>query len=232
MTPRRRRLGHLVPARARIAADGAVLEERASRAASSPCRPAAFPPCCRKPAATGCAPRCALCLVSGMAGSRQGWREAPYCACPAGFDRSGAQPPWIEPGRIALVPGLSCEHDGVPDVMRGEEVQVFGAMDLLRPARWRVRAARHPQQVGARARRPRAVLRHLHVRRVLCAAAPAFDPGAHDAAEDGRSTRGLPARRAARAGERQPAAQRLQRPHAGAVRPAGSAASPAICRAS
>jgi 2-dehydro-3-deoxygalactonokinase len=38
---------------------------------------------------------------------------------------------WIEPGRIALVPGLSCEHDGVPDVMRGEEVQVFGAMELL-----------------------------------------------------------------------------------------------------
>ena len=26
-----------------------------------------------------------LCLISGMAGSQQGWREAPYCACPAGF---------------------------------------------------------------------------------------------------------------------------------------------------
>ena len=38
---------------------------------------------------------------------------------------------WIAPDRIAIVPGLSCERDGVPDVMRGEEVQVFGAMDLL-----------------------------------------------------------------------------------------------------
>jgi 2-dehydro-3-deoxygalactonokinase len=38
---------------------------------------------------------------------------------------------WIAPKRIALVPGLCCEAQGAPDVMRGEEVQVFGAMDLL-----------------------------------------------------------------------------------------------------
>ena len=29
----------------------------------------------------------ALCLISGMAGSQQGWREAPYSVCPAGFER-------------------------------------------------------------------------------------------------------------------------------------------------
>ena len=73
----------------------------------------------------------ALCLISGMAGSRQGWREAPYCPCPAGFADIAAKLLWIEPGRIALVPGLSCEERGVPDVMRGEETQVFGALDLL-----------------------------------------------------------------------------------------------------
>ncbi len=72
-----------------------------------------------------------ICLISGMAGSRQGWVEAPYCACPAGFDEVAAQLSWIEPGRIAIVPGLSSEHDGVPDVMRGEEVQIFGALALL-----------------------------------------------------------------------------------------------------
>ncbi len=72
-----------------------------------------------------------ICLISGMAGSRQGWVEAPYCACPAGFDEVAAQLSWIEPGCIAIVPGLRCEHDGVPDVMRGEEVQIFGAMALL-----------------------------------------------------------------------------------------------------
>jgi 2-dehydro-3-deoxygalactonokinase len=76
-----------------------------------------------------------LCLISGMAGSKQGWVEAPYCACPAGFADVAAHLRWIESGlessRIAIVPGLSCEHGGVPDVMRGEEVQVFGALQLL-----------------------------------------------------------------------------------------------------
>ena len=71
------------------------------------------------------------CLISGMAGSQQGWQEAPYCACPANLDDVAAHLAWIEPGRIAIVPGLSCEHTGVPDVMRGEETQVFGALRLL-----------------------------------------------------------------------------------------------------
>lgn len=71
-----------------------------------------------------------LCLISGMAGSQQGWKEAPYCACPAGFKEVAAALTWIEPQRIAIVPGLSCEHSHAPDVMRGEEVQIFGAMQL------------------------------------------------------------------------------------------------------
>ena len=75
----------------------------------------------------------ALCLISGMAGSQQGWREAPYCPCPAGFAELGQHLLWLQPGRIALVPGLSCQLQGlspVPDVMRGEEVQIFGALRL------------------------------------------------------------------------------------------------------
>lgn len=77
-------------------------------------------------------------LISGMAGSKQGWIEAPYCACPAGFaDVAARVVPIQDPTLtlpIAIVPGLSCEHAGpgnhgsVPDVMRGEEVQIFGAM--------------------------------------------------------------------------------------------------------
>ncbi len=70
------------------------------------------------------------CLIAGMAGSRQGWKEAPYCACPAGAAEIASRIVDIEPGRIAIVPGLSDEHDGVPDVMRGEEVQILGAMAL------------------------------------------------------------------------------------------------------
>ena len=81
-----------------------------------------------------------LCLMAGMVGSRQGWKEAPYCACPAGFADIAAQLAWVEAGRLAIVPGLSCLREGligdaalasVPDVMRGEETQVFGALQSL-----------------------------------------------------------------------------------------------------
>jgi 2-dehydro-3-deoxygalactonokinase len=37
----------------------------------------------------------------------------------------------VTPGRLAIVPGLRCEQDGIPDVMRGEETQVLGALQLL-----------------------------------------------------------------------------------------------------
>lgn len=82
----------------------------------------------------------ALCLMSGMVGSKQGWLEAAYCTCPAGFEEVAAKLAWVEPGRLAIVPGLVCEHDGlpdvkrlerIPDVMRGEETQIFGALQLL-----------------------------------------------------------------------------------------------------
>ena len=75
-------------------------------------------------------PAGSVCLISGMAGSRQGWVEAPYVACPAGPEDLERHLHWIEPGRIALVPGLSVEQGEVPDVMRGEEVQIFGALRL------------------------------------------------------------------------------------------------------
>lgn len=72
-----------------------------------------------------------LALICGMAGSRQGWQEAPYAPCPAGLADAAAQLTWIAPGRIALVPGLSCDIDGAPDVMRGEETKAFGVLKLL-----------------------------------------------------------------------------------------------------
>ncbi len=74
-------------------------------------------------------PADALCLISGMAGSRQGWAEAPYVPCPAGPLDVARNLHWIERDRIAIVPGLSDTQSGVPDVMRGEEVQIFGAME-------------------------------------------------------------------------------------------------------
>lgn len=71
-------------------------------------------------------------ILSGMIGSRQGWQEAPYARCPAGADdivKALARIEWAGLS-IALVPGLSTENDGMPDVMRGEETQVLGALAL------------------------------------------------------------------------------------------------------
>jgi 2-dehydro-3-deoxygalactonokinase len=74
-------------------------------------------------------------VLSGMIGSRQGWLETPYLPCPAAVDDiAGALVPLtLARGRvIRLAPGLSVRAgDGIPDVMRGEEVQILGAVDLI-----------------------------------------------------------------------------------------------------
>ncbi|MCK6454734.1 MAG: 2-dehydro-3-deoxygalactonokinase [Alphaproteobacteria bacterium] len=67
-------------------------------------------------------------LASGMIGSRQGWREAAYVACPAGIDALAGALLEVDAGaEFRIVPGVSVvDGDGVPDVMRGEETQIFG----------------------------------------------------------------------------------------------------------
>ena len=74
--------------------------------------------------------RCPI-IASGMVGSRQGWREAPYIECPAGLAQAAARLTRIElDAGVALhiVPGLRCVgSDAQDDVMRGEETQLWGA---------------------------------------------------------------------------------------------------------
>lgn len=74
-------------------------------------------------------------VLSGMIGSRQGWLEAPYLACPAAVaDLGGALLPLdlTRGRRVFIAPGLSTRSAaGVPDVMRGEEVQILGAVERL-----------------------------------------------------------------------------------------------------
>jgi 2-dehydro-3-deoxygalactonokinase len=65
-------------------------------------------------------------LMAGMIGSNRGWREAPYVRCPASVADLARNLLWIEPGRVAIVPGVAWSGPDRADVMRGEEVQVFG----------------------------------------------------------------------------------------------------------
>jgi 2-dehydro-3-deoxygalactonokinase len=68
-------------------------------------------------------------LASGMIGSRQGWIEAPYVECPASFDELASRLVATPGGELVIVPGLLARNeDGLPDVMRGEETQLVGAL--------------------------------------------------------------------------------------------------------
>ncbi len=93
-------------------------------------------------------------VLSGMIGSRQGWKETMYVPCPAGLPEIAAAlltistsdlgsdlgadlgsslgsslGPSLGPslGDVRIVPGLDTSNAGVPDVMRGEETQILGA---------------------------------------------------------------------------------------------------------
>ncbi|QTF91984.1 2-dehydro-3-deoxygalactonokinase [Halomonas sp. BM-2019] len=68
--------------------------------------------------------------VCGMAGARQGWREAAYLPVPTRLDdlaRAAVAPPLDDPRlEVRLLPGLCQTAGGAFDVMRGEETQLAG----------------------------------------------------------------------------------------------------------
>lgn len=81
-------------------------------------------------------------VLCGMAGARGGLVEAAYVDCPT--DAAGwcdrAVKVAVGDGDVSVLPGLRTRNAvGVPDVMRGEETQIFGAIALdpaLGHGRW------------------------------------------------------------------------------------------------
>ena len=75
-------------------------------------------------------------MAAGMITSRQGWIELPYLACPAGpaeLARSLHRHVTKSGRTVWFSTGLSTRSpDGIPDVMRSEETQVFGSLELGR----------------------------------------------------------------------------------------------------
>lgn len=67
-------------------------------------------------------------VVCGMAGARQGWREAPYAGTPASLDTlaDGAVEVPETKRRVLIMPGVAQRDGGRFDVMRGEETQLMG----------------------------------------------------------------------------------------------------------
>ncbi|RUU84845.1 2-dehydro-3-deoxygalactonokinase, partial [Mesorhizobium sp. M7A.F.Ca.MR.176.00.0.0] len=75
------------------------------------------------------APAALPVIICGMAGSRQGWLEAPYVTVPAPLSAilAGAASVPGQSHDIRIVPGLAQRLTDAPDVMRGEETQLAGA---------------------------------------------------------------------------------------------------------
>lgn len=71
-------------------------------------------------------------LVCGMAGARQGWVEAGYVDTPAPLAAilEGAVSVPGQSRDIRILPGIAQRDPHAPDVMRGEETQLLGALGL------------------------------------------------------------------------------------------------------
>jgi 2-dehydro-3-deoxygalactonokinase len=72
-------------------------------------------------------------VLSGMVGSKLGWKEAPYLPVPAGFDDLARHLCPVEaplPAIIRIVPGVKRDDEKQPDVIRGEETQILGALQF------------------------------------------------------------------------------------------------------
>jgi 2-dehydro-3-deoxygalactonokinase len=113
---------------------GAVRDKRESKAGILSVKPGGFADELRTIAGDWLDAGETLVVISGMAGSKQGWAEAPYLPCPATVtDLARATLPVPFPAtRVRLVPGLKArDADGVPEVMRGEETQILGILDRL-----------------------------------------------------------------------------------------------------
>ena len=71
-------------------------------------------------------------VAGGMVGSAQGWLEAPYVRAPADVRALAAHAVRVRSGlgpEILIAPGVLFEpSDRAPDVMRGEEIQIAGAI--------------------------------------------------------------------------------------------------------
>lgn len=76
----------------------------------------------------------AAVYAAGMIGSNVGWQNVPYVAAPATLDGIGRGTLAAQIGGVdlRLVPGMACvrTYDGGPDILRGEEIELFGFAQL------------------------------------------------------------------------------------------------------
>jgi 2-dehydro-3-deoxygalactonokinase len=114
-------------------ADGNVLDERRSEdGLQSMGGREGFPGVMESHLAEVGAPDGLPVIVCGMAGSRQGWVEARYLDTPAPLDRVIESAVRVEgvSHDVRILPGVAQRDPAHPDVIRGEETQLLGALAL------------------------------------------------------------------------------------------------------
>ena len=141
----------------RVTADGAVLDKRSAPLGIMQIEGRRFADALDSQIGDWLAAGEGPVLMSGMIGSRQGWQEAPYVACPAGPEdiaRRLIEVGWGSGRRAWIAPGLSSRDTaGVPDVMRGEETQILGVLDRLPESAWVCLPGTHSKWVEVREHR-------------------------------------------------------------------------------
>ncbi|MBW7965248.1 2-dehydro-3-deoxygalactonokinase [Bradyrhizobium sp. BR 10261] len=111
---------------------GRVLAERRSDEGMLAAAKAGFPGVLQAHLAAVSAPDHLPVLVCGMAGAKTGWVEAGYVDTPAPLAAILEQAARV-PGAardIRILPGIAQRDKVAPDVMRGEETQLLGALGL------------------------------------------------------------------------------------------------------
>jgi len=111
---------------------GTVLAERRSDEGMLAAAKAGFPGVLQAHLAAVRVPAHLPVLVCGMAGAKTGWVEAGYVDTPAPLSavlKQAARVP-SEARDIRILPGIAQRDAAAPDVMRGEETQLLGALGL------------------------------------------------------------------------------------------------------
>ena len=116
-----------------IGEDGAVLAERRSAEGMTTAAKTGFHAVLDHHLSAVSAPAHLPIIICGMAGARQGWKEAGYIETPAALSAIAGQAiPVPDVDRdIRILPGLAQHDRQHPDVMRGEETQLLGAAGML-----------------------------------------------------------------------------------------------------
>ncbi len=113
-----------------MSGDGRILDEKERPAGIMQVDPTDYPDALEEMLQALSGRDCPI-IAGGMITSQQGWCETPYMPCPAGREDLIAGLRHLRTAKgsdVTFVPGLSDRQDlSRPDVMRGEECQIFGA---------------------------------------------------------------------------------------------------------